>query len=228
MPRRRAAPPSAPSTDVDDDARARGEPLGATSRCTRGLAAIASRTSADTPKRRTATPAPVAAAMRSRLASSAFTTIASCRPRRDAGEHAGDHVRVVEPVDLVDHHVREGDDAGVDALHDDGAVALVHLEHGDVAGHAPLPVGALEQRRGQALADVRRRRVGEDVDAVRAQDRDEHLRGRRLAARPRDDHEPLREARERARQVAGRDAVDDETRERPIRRRACAAGRRIG
>ena len=115
----------------------------------------------------------------------------------------------METVDLVDHDVRQRNDPGMERCRDEGAVALIHFEHGHVALDPAGQADLLEQGGGQSLADVRRRLVREHCDAVRAQSRDEHLGRRGLSARSGHDDETVGETVQNAREETRSDLVDD-------------------
>ena len=111
------------------------------------------------------------------------------RPRR-AREVSGRDVGRTPAMQLVQHDVQQDRHFRGGLLERERRVALIHLHHGVLVAESTTPVDDGNEIAQHASRDVARALIGEEIHAVRLQDRREHLGRRALAIRPRHDDQP--------------------------------------
>jgi hypothetical protein len=118
-----------------------------------------------------------------------------------------------EPVELVAGDVEQERMRRLHRRCEPQGVRLVELQHGQV-GPQPAAEWDLAQHRGDdAPGEVAARGVAEDLEPVGAQDRDEHLRGGRLAVGAAHDDDTAGDVREGVAEEAGVDPLRHEARQ---------------
>ena len=128
----------------------------------------------------------------------------------DRVQQGGGVVDLAEAVELVAHDVEQEAGARADPGHEVHGVGLVELEDGDVGVQVAGGVDLGEQGGEHAAHEVRAGPVGEDLQALLAQELDDHLGGRGLAVGARDHDDAAGQAAEGALQETGVGALHDQ------------------
>jgi hypothetical protein len=102
-------------------------------------------------------------------------------------------VELTEPVQLVACDVEEQGVAGWHDRREAHGPGLVELQDGDVVVEPAPPVDRSEQRGRDAPHEVAAGRVRQDPQPRRPEELDDDLRGGRLAVRPRDHGDAVRQ-----------------------------------
>ena len=103
---------------------------------------------------------------------------------------------------------------GCDLRGEPQGVRLVQLEDGHVGAQATAQRDLAEHRGDDAAGEVAAGGVGEDAQAVLAQDRDQHLGGRGLAVGAGHHHDAARQPGQRVREEPRVHPLDDQPRQR--------------
>ena len=100
--------------------------------------------------------------------------------------------------------------AGLDESHEAHRMSLVELQDGDVVAQATARIDLGEQRGEYSAHEVRARPVGQDLEALFAQELNDHLRRGRLAVGARHDDHAHGQLTQRTGQETGVELLDDE------------------
>ena len=128
----------------------------------------------------------------------------------DGVQEGGGVVDLAEAVELVAHDVEQEAGAGADLGHEVHGVGLVEFQDRDVGVQVAGGVDLGEQGGEHAAHEVRARPVGEDLEALLAQELDHHLGGGGLAVGARDHDDAAGQTVQGALQETGVGALHDQ------------------